>query len=293
MSKMFEALKKAQGEVAEVCLPLIEMAASPLPPAEPEAVEPEPPMPQPVMEAKATAPSDVQQLRHAAARLQTGSAVLPLDGASSRAAEQYRMIRTKISHHPLQPRTLLISSAGPGDGKTTSAINIAGVLSLRDDVNVLLIDADFRRAMIASSLGIPEEPGLANVIAGECSLQEAIVRVEQYPNLYVLPAGRSKMNPAEMLDSPRWRAICAAARESFRFTVLDAPPVGSVADYDLIQASCDGVIMIVRPDHTDRSMCMKALESIPREKFIGVVVNCAVRWFLWKTQDAYYYAKQA
>jgi capsular exopolysaccharide synthesis family protein len=303
MSKMFEALQKAQGEVADTCLPLIEMAASPKPPegliaAQEEpgpAPDARPPVgPSSLTEAVAAHGGEADrepEIRCAAIRVEPGSVVLPL--GSPRAAEQYRMIRTKISQHPQQPRMLLISSAGPGDGKTTSAINIAGILSLRDDVNVLLIDGDFRRASIAKTMGIPESPGLANVIAGECRLQDAIIRIEQYPNLYVLPAGTGMENPAEMLESSSWRAICTAARESFRYCILDAPPVASVADYDLLQAAVDGVVMIVRPDHTDRSLCIKALDSVPRQKLIGVVVNCAVNWFLWRTNEPYYYGEKA
>lgn len=184
---------------------------------------------------------------------------------------------------------MIVSSPGPGDGKTVSSINIAGVLSLRDNANVLLIDGDLRRTNVSSLLGLPVEPGLANVLSGSCTLQEAIIRVDQFPNLYVLPAGASNANPAELLDSDQWKSLCSTVRECFSFVIVDAPPVAAVADYELIQASCDGVIVVVRPDHTDRTLCAKAFELIPQEKRLGVVLNCAYEWFLWKTHRSYYY----
>src|SRR6185437_2893157 len=99
-----------------------------------------------------------------------------------------------------------------GDGKTVSAINLAGALSLRDNVNVLLIDGDFRRPNIAATLGLPNSPALADALTGECSLGQAMIRVEQFPNLYVLPAGEVKRNPTELLDSEPWKAACTAVR---------------------------------------------------------------------------------
>src|SRR5262249_41642614 len=124
------------------------------------------------------------------------SVAMPWNRTSDPAAsEQYRVIRTRIVQHPKQPKTLLITSANAGDGKTVTAINIAGALALRENANVLLIDADFRRNGLCKMLGLPNESGLAAVLMQTCALQQAILRIEQYPNLYVLPAGVSKMNP--------------------------------------------------------------------------------------------------
>jgi Mrp family chromosome partitioning ATPase len=69
---------------------------------------------------------------------------------------------------------------------------------------------------------------------------------------------------------------------------VDAPPVNGVADYDLLQDLCDGVILIVRPDHTDRTLCVKAADAVPKSKLLGAVVNCVEEWFLWKSHEYYY-----
>jgi len=239
-------------------------------------------------------PPDVHELREeirsVSIRVGNGSAVLALDRPHLRAADQYRVIRTRIVQDSRRPKLISVSSAGPGDGKTFSSINIACVLSLRDEANVLLIDGDFRRSTVAACLGIPSQPGLSDVLSGGCALQEAIVRVEQFPNLYVLPSGAGVANPVELLDSRRWQALCASVREHFDFTIVDVPPVVAFADYELIQATCDGVIVIIRPDHTDRTMFAKALSMIPKEKLLGAVVNCSSEWFLWKTHEYYYYS---
>ena len=121
--------------------------------------------------------------------------ILPFDGAHPAASEQYRLARTKIIQHPRQPRIIQVSSPGPGDGKTITAINLAGALSLKTGGAVLLVDGDFRRSVVHSHLGLPAGPGFAEVLAGSCPLEAALIHVEQFHNLYVLPAGTTKSSP--------------------------------------------------------------------------------------------------
>jgi capsular exopolysaccharide synthesis family protein len=177
-----------------------------------------------------------------------------------------------------------------GDGKTISAINLAGALALEEDLRVLLVDCDFRRSSLTKLLGLNATPGLAEVLRGETSLEASLVRVEQFPDLYVLPAGEATPNPSELLSTTRWVALTEALRREFRFIVFDAPPVGAVADYDVVQLACDGVALVVRPDHTNRQLCLKTFETVPKEKQIGVILNCVEEWFLWKTHSYYYYS---
>ena len=317
MSKIFEALQKTSGEVADLTLPLI----TPEPGAEPDTApsargddiqETAP------MAAEIAAVTDIPALSEMGAppfapsmsastalmgmaanqprsgivslRLAAESPVLPFDSEHARAGEQYRMARTKIMQDPRQPRLIAISSTGSGDGKTVTSINLAGAMSLKSEARVLLVDADMRRSQIAVLLGIPPAPGLADVLAGTCALEDAIVQVEQFPNLFVLPGGKPIANPTELLDSSRWASLSSAVRQQFKFVVFDVPPMNTVADYDLIQSHCDGVVVVIRPDHTNRELCLNALDSIPKERLLGVLMNCVRDWFLWKTADRYYYA---
>jgi len=288
MSKMYEALKKFHSEggdsqhgelTMEESEPVAENVMSATLPAAKEAVAVE--LGKPTSENTGPRQLSIEPTPECG--------VVSWDGTDRHASEHYRIVRTRIVQHPKSPRIIIISSAGPGDGKTVTAINVAGMLSLRDNANVLLIDGDFRRSTIATRLGLPAEPGLANTLDGSSSLQESIIRIEQFPNLYVLTAGKSAKNPAELLDSDRWRSLCATVRERFSFVIIDSPPIAAVADYELMQASCDGVIVVIRPGHTDRTLCDKTFEMIPEKKRLGAVLNCASEWFLWKTQESYYY----
>lgn len=224
-------------------------------------------------------------------QVKSSSPLLPYDNTNRVAAEQYRIIRTRLVQHPKQPRLILISSGGPGDGKSVTSVNIAGALSLKGEGDVLLMDADFRRSTIHDRLGLRDSPGLAEVLSGDVSLEDALVRTEQFPRLYVVTAGQPRGNPSELLDSERWKAACEVLRSRFRYVIADSPPVASVADYELLQASFDGVIMVMRPDHTKRQQCLKALELVPKQKLIGVVMNCVPAWFLSRLTPyaGYYY----
>jgi capsular exopolysaccharide synthesis family protein len=223
-------------------------------------------------------------------QLAESAPLLPYDGTNARAGEQYRAVRTNLLQNPDAPRVLVVSSSGSGDGKTLSAVNTAGALAIKGETTVLLVDADLRNPSLARTLGLPDSPGLADVLIGDCALEEAIVRTAQFPNLYVLPAGKARRNPAELLDSARWRQMCAVVKNSFRFVLIDTPPISAVTDYDLVQAVADGVIFVVRPNHSDRNLCLAALHKVNATgKLTGVLVNCAENWFLYKRYGRYPY----
>jgi len=302
MSKIFEALKKTQGEMADVALPMMvsESVGGLDAPADEAAASSE--------YADETANLDAMaetettkvgrqrqptfqdgELRTLPVRILVDAPVLPFQAGHSREGEQYRIARTKIIQHPAQPRLIVISSAGSGDGKTVTAINLAGALALKNDAQVILVEGDMRRPSMAALLGLPGQPGLSEYLAGNCALEDVIVRIEQFPNLCFVPAGKSGANPTELLDSRRWREACDEFRRRSRFVILDAPPMGTVADYDLIEANCDGVIFVVRPDVTDRKQCLESLASVSKEKLIGVLMNCVSDWFLSRTKGYDYY----
>jgi capsular exopolysaccharide synthesis family protein len=213
----------------------------------------------------------------------------PADGLYY-AAEQYRIVRTKVAQLLTKPFRLVITSPGISDGKTVTAVNLATAMALRSGERTLLIDADLRRAGVHRLLQAPLEPGLTNVLAGTCQLEEAMFTIEELPGFYALPAGRPHGNPTELLDSSRWRALAETVRRHFAQVIVDCPPVEVVADFDLVAAVCDGVALVVRPDHTDRTLCLAAIAKL-RPKLVGVLINAAPEWFLWKksVQHEYYY----
>jgi protein-tyrosine kinase len=220
------------------------------------------------------------------------SPIFPFDGDHQAAAEQYRIIRTKIWHGETKPRIVVVSSASSGDGKTITAINVAASLALKKDSSVLLVDGDLHRPRVSEALGIPILSGLSEVLSGAVDLEAALVRAEQLSNLFILPAGNPGESGAELLESQRWHALVAQIRLRFSHVIIDSPPIASVADYELLQLVCDGVVVVARPDHSDRKGLFKALETVPREKVLGVVMNCVEDWWLWKTPTYGYYEKQ-
>ena len=297
MSKLFEMLHKSRGEVAEVVLPLVEGQTCPHPEGgggfKSEGAATAAAGAAGAGGLPAEAPS-VSQIRRLNLHIPAPSPLLPFEKDQWRPSEQYRTLRTKIGQHPKRPHLIVISSPASGDGKSVTAINTAGALALQSEGQVLLLDADLRRSLIHAQLGFPESPGLSDVLTGGCTLQEALVRTQEFPNLYVMTAGARPANPAELLDSARWRALCAEFREMFRYVIIDSPPVGAVADFELIQAACDGVILVLRPDVTDRHLCKNALEFVAKPKFLGVLLNCVPDWSPAKHagSEYYYYSGQ-
>jgi Mrp family chromosome partitioning ATPase len=142
-------------------------------------------------------------------------------------------------------------------------------------------------------LGLPESPGLAEVLAGTCTVEDALIHTQEFSNLYVLCAGNAPSNPVDLLDREQWPSLCARLRSAFRYVIMDSPPVSGVADYELIQAVCDGIILVLRPDFTNRQLCLNALECIPEKKFLGVLMNCIPDWSpgVKAGTDYYYYAR--
>lgn len=282
MSRLFDALNRASDTHKEFLKILDPADRLPMdaPPHIGQSSPPPPPEP------PERAPHRIEKLW-----LPAGAPVVPFDGSSSYASEQYRLVRTRILHHPGAPRFILVSSPTPGDGKTITAVNLAVAFALKSDNAVLLVDADLRHPSVASMLGIPAKPGLGEVLEGGCALNDAIVNIAEIPGLYVLPADVTTVNATELLDSARWREACASIRERFCYVVIDSPPINSVADYELLERAADGVVTVVRPDHTKRSLAFKAMELVSPEKQLGLVINCAARWVLFRPPNPYYYGE--
>ncbi len=216
--------------------------------------------------------------------------VFPFDEESVREGDQYRILKAKLKLLPGNPRMFIVTSAGPGDGKSTTTINLAGVLSLKGECRVLLVDGDLRWPTVHQQLGIPIGMGLAGLLSGECTLEQAVFRLSELPNLHVLTAGAPSVNPMELIDSLGWRDLCTSLRELFDYVVIDTPPVGAVAEYALIEAQADKVVLVARPDYTKRTTFNAAVRTIAKEKLAGVVLNCVPEWPLARTTDYGYYS---
>lgn len=230
-----------------------------------------------------------EELRSIQVKIKSQTPLLPFAGENSQAAEQYRIIRTRVLQHPTQPRSIVVSSAESGDGKSVNAVNLAGVMALNPETEIVLVDADLHRGSLARYFDVPVKPGLADVLSGTAALADCVVRLEPFKNLFFLPSGKGRGGPADLLNSKRWDNVSSALRRQFDYVIYDTPPAGAVADFDLIQANCDGVVLVVRQDHTNRMLWMRACEAIPENKLIGVVMNCVKPWFLGRGYGYYQY----
>jgi capsular exopolysaccharide synthesis family protein len=189
-------------------------------------------------------------------------------------AEQYRSLRGRIdaiaAQHPL--KTLVVTSALPGEGKTTAATNLALVTALSLGRRVLLVDCDLRRPRVHQSLGLRPEAGLAEVLNGDVGLDEAILKVEG-ANLEVLPVRGRPTNPSELLSSPRMRELIQEVAQRYDRVLLDTPAALGLPDAKAVSDLCDGLVLVVRADSTSRRDVESTLELLDRRRLVGLVLN--------------------
>ncbi|HEX8455688.1 MAG TPA: CpsD/CapB family tyrosine-protein kinase [Pyrinomonadaceae bacterium] len=191
-------------------------------------------------------------------------------------AEQYRALRTRVLHagERRNVQAIVVSSAGVMEGKTVTALNLAWLLAQTDGVRALLIDGDLRNPCAADYLGIDIAKGLSEVLAGEATLQEAIVKLEP-AGLYLLPGGTVRDNVAEILSGPKFSSLLAELRRQFDYIIIDAPPLGIFTDATVLIGRADGALMVVRSGKTRYSALDRVLEPLPRERILGIILNGA------------------
>jgi capsular exopolysaccharide synthesis family protein len=192
-------------------------------------------------------------------------------------AEQYRALRHQIEqlHKSADLSVVAISSPSAADGKTTTAINLAGALAQAPDARVLLIDGDLRGGTLAARLGFDERGGLglADAILDANLPLEAVTQVRPSLNLSVLPAGRIPSAPYEVLKSPRVGELLAEARKRYDYIVLDTPPLVSFPDCRVIGKWVDGLLIVVAAHRTARKLLEEALHLTEPAKIVGFIFN--------------------
>ena len=206
----------------------------------------------------------------------------------SQMAESYRALRTSLLLTSLgaPPKTILITSALPQEGKTTTSINTAIVLAQKG-TRVLLIDADLRRPSIHKTLGMGPRTGLSNVLTGNASLQQATVRSSLLPSLFVLPAGTPPPNPAELLASTNMKDVLAELREQYDHIVVDTPPTLSVTDAVVMSTRADAVVLVIRSGQTTKQALRRARDLLMgvNARVCGVLLNAVDL----RSPEYYYY----
>ena len=189
------------------------------------------------------------------------------------AAEQYRLLRTRLEGRENAGRNRLVVVTSPriGEGKTTTSANLALTMSQEFQHKVLLLEADLRRPALGALFGLPPGPGLVDVLTGTATLEEAVVMVPGQ-QLFLLPAGSESARSTELLASKAMQRVVDALRARFDRIVVDTPPV-SLSDTHVLARLADGLLVVVRSGVTPRPAVERALAGLDRQRLIGIVIN--------------------
>ncbi len=193
-------------------------------------------------------------------------------------SEAYRSLRTNLAfaRPGTAVRVVVLTSPNPGEGKSTSAANLATSLA-QQGVRCLLVDADLRRGALHELLRGPREPGLSDVLVGRARFDDGVQAVTPNggPGFAFLPAGTAPPNPAELLGSPHMRGLLDRLRTDYDFVLLDAPPLNLVTDAALLGTQADGVIVVARAGVTERGALRHTLDQLQavRAPVLGAILN--------------------
>jgi protein-tyrosine kinase len=203
--------------------------------------------------------------------------------------EEFRTLRSRLyqirANQPL--RTVLITSALPGEGKSFTVANLALTIARQHERRVLMVDADLRLPNLHGSLGAPLTPGLSDYLLGEAD-ELSIIQKGSRPNLFFIPGGKPISNPAELLGNGRLKNLLRRLAPVFDWILLDSPPVVPISDACLLSELCDGVLMVVKAAATPVELAQKACREFQGKgkPLVGVVLNRVKRG---ASYSSYYY----
>jgi capsular exopolysaccharide synthesis family protein len=192
----------------------------------------------------------------------------------SLAAEQYRQLRTRLSHAEGAGslRTVLVTSPQKGEGKSVTSANLALTMAQELQRRVVIVEADLRKPSMQRLFDLPEGPGLTDYLSGAVELKD-VMRFLPDHNLTVIHAGSTAANPAELLGSTAMRRLLDALRSRFDRVILDTPPVLPLADVAVLAPLVDGSLMVVRAGVTPKPAIENALRAFDSSRLLGIVLN--------------------
>lgn len=213
--------------------------------------------------------------------------LITTQNSKSPISEAYRTMRTNIEFSSIdeQLKVIMFTSAGQGEGKSTTASNLA-VVYAQSDKKVLIIDADLRKPTMHKTFNKSNRWGLTNLLTGQITLSEVIVQTD-ISNLEILPAGPVPPNPSEILASKKMGAVLEELKQIYDIIVVDSPPALAVTDSQILATKCDGVIMVIDSGKVKREVAAKVKASLEfvKARIVGVVLNNVNR----KDGESYYY----
>ncbi len=189
--------------------------------------------------------------------------------------EAYRSLRTSLllSHSGKPPQTILVTSALPGEGKSTTVANTAIVLA-QTGARTLVLDLDMRRPTMAKKFGLRSQEGMSTFLSGNSDLSSQ-VQETRFPNLYLVAAGPPAPNPSELVGAQRMRSGLEVLQQHFDYIVIDSPPCLEITDALVLATLADGLLLVVRAGKTPKELVRRASDRVLRVggKILGVLVN--------------------
>ncbi len=206
-------------------------------------------------------------------------------------SEAYRSLRTQIQYTKTEEpiRAIMVSSPGPGEGKSTSVTNLA-ITMAQMGAKTILIDADLRRPVLHTLFGMRKDDGLTNYLVGTAALED-VIRSTAVDNLYLMPSGVLPPNPSELLGSKKMKALVELLKKQYDFILLDSPPIIAVTDALVLAPFVDGVVVVLRSQRTDRDATQRAFELLNNvgAHIPGVVLNDVSSAYTYGSYYYYYY----
>ena len=208
-------------------------------------------------------------------------------GPGIQGAEHFRTLRSRLYQlrGNQRLRTLLVTSAIPGEGKTFVANNLAQAIVRQSDRRALLIDADLRHPRLHVALGAPSAPGLADYLRGTID-EMSIVQHGQDGDLCFIAGGSPVTNPSELLSSGRLKTLIERLAPAFDWIILDSPPCVPVADANILADHCDGVLLVVRAGTTGSEVARRGIQEMQGRNVVGVILNAVEEV---QTHGSYYH----
>lgn len=212
-----------------------------------------------------------------------------ISAPESKDAENFKLVRTQIlfPKDEVRPKTILLTSAFPGEGKTFAASNLAVSIALSINEHVLLIDCDLRKPELHKMFGYSNERGLNDYLTGKKRLSDLLIRTS-IEKLTILTAGSPSSNPSELLSSTNMKSFLEEAKERYqdRYIIIDGPPSQIAAESDVLANYVDGILLVVMAKKSPRELIQRTIDNIGKDKILGVIFNGYSQSY--KTYHKYY-----
>jgi len=280
MSRIHQAIRRAEKEKAPAVAQGLEFRQTSLDAklvirGSKQRVQSEVPAPQPFgNRIPAESVSETEPFGWVDLNLARGSKIVTLSDPTSLASNQYHLLKSKLGQmrQAKTLKTILVTSHSSSEGKTLTAVNLALALAQEIEQRVLLVDANLRNPALHSLLGLVDSKGLVNLLAGELSSSEVILRTK-ISNFYVVPSGKVKEDSKELLNSEALKGFLAYVKEQFDWVILDSPSITPLVEVALLTSLVDGILIVVRASQTPVPLISESIQPLKKRNLLGFVFN--------------------